>query len=130
MILIDTHIIVWLAFGPNKLSAKAASAIETERLGNSGLAICAMSLYELSLLTRRGRLQLNISPETLLSAVEKGFIVKPITAQIAAASTTFPDPYPRDPMDRLIGATALVEGIPLITADERIRKANVIQTIW
>ncbi len=38
--------------------------------------------------------------------------------------------FPSDPADRLITATALVLGCPLVTADERIRAANVVETIW
>jgi len=41
-----------------------------------------------------------------------------------------PAGYPKDPADRIIGATALVEGIPLITADREIRKSRALATIW
>ena len=40
----------------------------------------------------------------------EGVTVKPLTAEIAALATQFPDDYPRDPADRLIGATARAEG--------------------
>jgi PIN domain nuclease of toxin-antitoxin system len=54
----------------------------------------------------------------------------PITAAIAAATTRLPASYPRDPADRIIGATALVHGATLITADQRIRKFKSIRTLW
>jgi PIN domain nuclease of toxin-antitoxin system len=41
-----------------------------------------------------------------------------------------PDEYPRDPMDRMIGATAIVEGLALITADAAIRKSKAVATLW
>jgi PIN domain nuclease of toxin-antitoxin system len=41
-----------------------------------------------------------------------------------------PSAYPRDPADRIIGATAIAEGMPLVTADKQIRQAKVVQTIW
>lgn len=41
-----------------------------------------------------------------------------------------PAKYPNDPVDRIIGATALVEDIPLVTADREIRKSRVVPTIW
>jgi len=41
-----------------------------------------------------------------------------------------PSSFPKDPADRLIAATAMVEGAPLVTADEQIRQAKVVQTIW
>jgi PIN domain nuclease of toxin-antitoxin system len=60
----------------------------------------------------------------------EGVAVKPITAEIAALATQFPDEYSRDPADRLIGATARAEGLPLVTRDENIRKSPLLNTIW
>ena len=41
-----------------------------------------------------------------------------------------PAVYPKDPADRIIGATALVEGLPLLTADRAIRGSKTVETIW
>lgn len=130
MILIDTHIVVWLALDPKKLSRKARAAIDEARQHGQGLAIASMSLFELALIATRGRIQLGVSIESFLQEVEALFIVKPLTGRIAARSQTLPATYPKDPMDRILGATALVEGLPLITADARIRKSKVVPTIW
>ena len=46
------------------------------------------------------------------------------------AAAQLADAFPGDPMDRIIAATALTEGIPLVTADERIRRSGVVRTIW
>jgi PIN domain nuclease of toxin-antitoxin system len=54
----------------------------------------------------------------------------PITAEVAAIAIQFSDDYPKDPADRLIGATALSEGIVLVTRDERIRNYDRLKTIW
>jgi PIN domain nuclease of toxin-antitoxin system len=54
----------------------------------------------------------------------------PITAEVAAIATQFSDDYPKDPADRLIGATAMAEGIVLVTRDERIRNYDRLKTIW
>lgn len=59
-----------------------------------------------------------------------GAVVKEITPEIAALSTQFPDDYPRDPADRLIGATARAEGLSLVTRDEEIRASPLVRTIW
>jgi len=56
--------------------------------------------------------------------------VLPITPEIAARAVSFPDPYPKDPQDRLIGATALVEGIQLVTHDNLIKNSGMIPIIW
>jgi PIN domain nuclease of toxin-antitoxin system len=42
----------------------------------------------------------------------------------------FPTAYPKDQADRIIGATALVEGLSLITADRQIHRSRVVKTIW
>jgi PIN domain nuclease of toxin-antitoxin system len=60
----------------------------------------------------------------------EGVTVRPITPEIAALATQFPDDYPRDPADRLIGATARAEGLTLVTRDERIRRSPLIRTVW
>jgi PIN domain nuclease of toxin-antitoxin system len=130
VILIDTHIVVWLALDPRKLSRKAVAAIDKARRNGEGLAIASMSLYELALLATRGRIQLSVSLESFLHEVEARFIVKPLTGRISARAQTLPASYPKDPMDRILGATGLVEGLSLITADERIRKSGAVPTIW
>lgn len=68
--------------------------------------------------------------EIHLSEVEKHFIVLPITASIALQAFELPPDYPKDPVDRIIGATALIKDIPLLTADREIRKSRAVPTIW
>lgn len=53
-----------------------------------------------------------------------------LTPTVAALATQFPDDFPRDPADRIIAATARDRGLPLVTADERIRACPLVQTIW
>ncbi len=57
-------------------------------------------------------------------------LLLPLTPQIAITSVTLPPQIGRDPADRLIVATALELGAPLVTKDHRIRDANLVQTIW
>jgi len=52
--------------------------------------------------------------------------VLPITPEIAARAASFPESYPKDPRDRLIGATALVEGAGLVTHDRGIAKSRLV----
>ena len=56
--------------------------------------------------------------------------MRPITPEIAVLAAQFPADYPRDPADRLIGATARAEGLTLITRDEKIRRSPLIKTVW
>jgi len=67
--------------------------------------------------------------ETSLFRFLEGVTVRPITPEIAALATQFPDDYPRDPADRLIGATARAAGMTLLTRNERIRRSQLIRTI-
>ena len=131
MILLDTHVLVWLVGQPEKLSKAAASAIRRAR-SSGGLSIADVTILELALLLSRGVLQSGGTVENTLRNLlgRSGVSIKPITPEIAALATQFPIDYPRDPIDRLIGATALAEGLALVTRDEGIRKSPLLKTIW
>ena len=131
MILLDTHVLAWLVAQPERLSRPAASAIRRAR-ASDGLGIADITLWELAFLFARGILRSHGTVEnTVRNLVSRaGVNVKPITAEIAALATQFPDDYPKDPVDRLIGATARAEGIALITRDQRIRSSPLLKTIW
>jgi PIN domain nuclease of toxin-antitoxin system len=129
MIALDTHALLWLALAPEKLSPPAARAI---RESTGGLRIAAISLWEIAALLRRGAVA---QPGLLGPALEQlvdqtGVLVDPLTVAIAALAIDLPRTFPRDPADRLIAATALNHAVPLVTADEGIRKSGVVTTIW
>lgn len=130
MILVDTHVVIWLALEPAKISKKATAAIEDSRRGDSGLAISYITLFEIAMIENRGRLKLDTSLETFLTEVEARFVVLPITGRVCVRAMELPAGYPKDPADRIIGATALAEGIPLVTADSDIRSSRTLRTIW
>ena len=130
MILIDTHIILWLTSEPEKLSKGAKDALDEARKDGDGIAISAFTLLELTILYGLRRIQLAISVESFLHELERKFVVLPINADVCARMLTLPENYPKDPADRVIGATALVEGMSLVTADREIRRAKVVRTIW
>jgi PIN domain nuclease of toxin-antitoxin system len=130
LILLDTHVVVWLASGDERISQPAHTAIHEARQSEQGLAISDFTLFELSQLFRKKQFSLVVSPEAFLADVEKRFVVLPITANIALQAFELPPSYPKDPADRIIGATALIEDIPLLTADREIRKSRALPTIW
>ena len=130
MILVDTHVVVWLAFGQNQISKKARTAINDARKSADGLAISDITLLELATLVSKARIRLAISLESFLEEVEARFVVLPISGRACARAMALPASYPKDPADRIIGATALVEGLSLLTADREIRRSRAVQTIW
>jgi PIN domain nuclease of toxin-antitoxin system len=130
MILVDTHVVLWLALEPARISRKAAGVIEETRHSGQGLAISDMTLLEIAVIESKSRIHLSASLETFLTEVESRFVVLPITGRVCVRAMGLPVTYPKDPADRIIGATALVEGIPLITADSDIRKSKAPPTIW
>lgn len=130
MILLDTHVVFWLALDPGKISKSATSAIRKQQKAGPRLAISCLSLYEISRISERGRIVLDVPLEVFMGRVNSLFEIKPVNAEIAMTAARLPDSFPGDPADRLIAATAMVEGIPLVTADRNIRRSRLVKTIW
>jgi PIN domain nuclease of toxin-antitoxin system len=131
MILLDTHAWFWSAAEPHRLSARATAAVRDART-TGGLGVAAISLWELAMLIARGRVEVQGSTETLLAELVEttGVIVKDLSPAVAALASQYPDDFPRDPADRLIAATARVEGAALVTKDGRLRASPFVRTIW
>jgi PIN domain nuclease of toxin-antitoxin system len=130
VILLDTHALIWLIGDDRKLSLRARAAIEKEYLLQHPIAISDATLYELAWLVARNRIETKTSLDRYLEEVQARFLAKRITPAIAAAAARFPKEYPGDPIDRIIAATAVVEGLELVTADSPMRTSNVVSTIW
>lgn len=130
LILLDTHVVAWLAFDATRVSKKARTAIDEARNSARGIAISGISLFELARLSAKQRVEIPLSPESFLSEVERRFVVIPISGRICLQTLSLPPSYPKDPADRIIGATALVEGFTLVTADRQIRNSGAVTVIW
>jgi len=129
VILLDTHAFYWMANEPQRLSSPARDAV-VEARRRTGIAIATITIWELAWLIQNRRINVVGSVESYLREIVSRVVVRPVTPEIAALSVKMPDNFPRDPADRLIAATAMAEGMKLVTADARIRKAKVVETVW
>jgi PIN domain nuclease of toxin-antitoxin system len=126
VIVADTHALVWWISSDPRLSARALPFMNGDRVG-----IAAITCWEIAQLTARGRLTLDAPIDHWWDDVIKlrTTALLPLTIEIAVTAASLPDTI-RDPADRLIVATALRHSVPLVTKDERIRRAGVVETIW
>jgi PIN domain nuclease of toxin-antitoxin system len=130
MILLDTHVVMWLLTDQERLSSRARNAITQARIGGEGIGYSPVSLYEIAYAANRKRLLLNSPTAKFIVAIEARLELVPLTGEVAVCAAQLPDPFHGDPLDRIIAATALVRDCFLITHDQGIRDANVCKTLW
>lgn len=126
--LLDTHIVIWWWKDDPELPPSINQVLEEAVEGSEPLGVSTISLWEIAMLVSRGQLQLLGSLDTLLADIESHSMIRllPINACVAAESTRLGPAYPRDPVDRIIGATARCYGLRLITVDRNIRNSGVV----
>jgi len=129
MTALDTHTAIWLTQDQTQLSSTARRALAEGRMAG-GLAIADITLREIAMLVSRGRISVSTPLGIYLRFIESLFRVLPVTAEIAEQSVRFSPTYPNDPADRLIGATAVVHGMRLVTVDKKIRASREVDCIW
>jgi PIN domain nuclease of toxin-antitoxin system len=131
VILLDTHVWIWWISNPEKLSPKAVKAINRAR-EKSSVVISSISTWEIALLVEKGRLELSIDVRDWVRKIEGLPFVRfaAVDNTISLRSVSLPGIFHTDPADRIITATALTMGIPLITKDEKILCYPHVHTIW
>ena len=130
MIVLDTHILLWRELEPERLSARSRLTIESARTDGHEIAISAVTLWEIAQVASRSRIRLLVALAEFLDEIEQNYVVVPLSSAIAAQAVKLVDPFPRDPMDKWIAATALLTHSILITADRKIRAAQVCECSW
>lgn len=119
MILLDTHVLVWLDMGSPRLGKKALQLID-KALADDELAVSAMSFWEVAMLAGRGRLELPCEVgQWRKELLDKGVREIPLHGGAAIRAGELRD-FHGDPADRMIVATVLETSASLVTADERI----------
>jgi PIN domain nuclease of toxin-antitoxin system len=118
-ILLDTHVWIWSQEKPEKLGPATRDAVGDE---SNGLVVSSVSSLEMARLVWGGRLSLAGRLQTWIDSALDALLADtiPLTHEIALAAYDLPGEFHRDPVDRMLVATARVHDLTLATADERI----------
>ena len=120
-LLLDTHVLIWLAEGAEELGEQARRAID-EATNGAGLAVSAISFWEIALLAERGRISLaepvRAWRERVLAA--PGLLESALDGAVGVEAVQLPGELHADPVERILIATARLTGWRLATRDRRI----------
>ena len=128
----DTHTIIWYLRSPEKLSTNALTSLDNALNNGESIFISAISLVEMNYLVEKNRIP-SSSLEQLLQLIDDplvNLVVVPLDTPVAKAFTQIPREIVPEMGDRIIAATSLYLGLPLVTKDHKIRNLSNIQTIW
>ena len=113
-LLLDTHLLLWAAGEPDRLSAKARALLDNP---DHELLFSAASLWEVAIKRGLGRADFQVDARLLRRGlVDNGYSELPIVSEHVVATENLPPIY-EDPFDRVLVAQATVEGITLLTMD-------------
>jgi PIN domain nuclease of toxin-antitoxin system len=126
-LLLDTHIWLWSLLEPDRLTKKVAQALEDQA---NELWVSPFSTWEAMILAEKGRIQLQPDPVHWLTQVFKSLPFREtlFNHQVAIQSRLLDLPH-QDPVDRFLGATALVYHLTLVTADEDLIQSKKISIL-
>ena len=113
-LLLDTHLLLWAAFQPNRLSATARKLLDNPE---NELLFSAASLWEVAIKRGLGRHDFQVDARLFLRGLlDNGYSELPIASDHVIAIENLPRIH-KDPFDRIMVAQAMVEGITLLTTD-------------
>ncbi len=126
----DTHILIFWQDNPTRLSNKAKYALE-ESLESQSLACSDISFWEIAMLFKTCRLRNDVPSIQYMNDIilTMSLSVLPVTPEIATLSQQNLFNH-KDPADRLIASTAIVNKAPLISADSNLMNIERLQIIW
>ena len=129
-LLLDTHALIWYVQGSSNLSTKAIQLIDAV---NNEIFVSIISFYEIAIKLKIGKLKLSKSlKEYFKDTVLHNIFVLPVTEKYLSEYGNVPlIPTHKDPFDRLIIATAIIEKMSIITVDEQfLNYKELIETVW
>lgn len=131
MIVLDTHAWVWWLDDPRKLPARARKAVN-EAAADEAVYISTISTWEIMLLASGGRLEFRMDARDWISRSEALPFIHfvPVDNPIAIRSVRLPGSFHKDPADRIILATAMTMGAPVVSSDSRIKEYSHVKSIW
>ena len=130
MITLDTQVMVFDVLEPRRLSRRAKQAL-AEGTESRSLACSDICLWELAMLAARGKVDARGDTAAFINDLLQARYIRtlPITPEIAVLAQS--DAFRHgDPADRLVAATALEYGVPLVTADAELRKLRQLKAVW
>ena len=121
-LVLDTHVWIWVMEGVESRLSAATVAFLEDAGGRSGLAISAVSVWEVAMLEAKGRISLSRSIDewTKAALTAPGVRLVELSPEIAIESTRLPGDLHGDPADRMIIATTRILGGTLVTCDRYI----------
>lgn len=127
----DTHAAIWYLFNDDRLSVASADFIGQVAADGRRIAISSISLAEIVYLTEKSRVPPNVYSElkSALADSEHVFVETPLTSEVVEAMWQVPRSEVPDMPDRMIAATAVYFGVPIISRDRKIATSSV-RTIW
>ncbi len=131
MILLDTHAWVWFVSNPELLSKTAKNAVDSA-MEQKEIFISSISAWEVALLVAKKRLYLTLEVTDWIAKSERLPFLQflPVDNYVAVKSVNLPQPLHSDPADRIIIATAITIGAPVVTKDEKVLNYPHVKTIW
>lgn len=119
LLLLDTHLLLWAAGQPERLSRPAKQEIDDPA---NEVFFSAASLWEVAIKSGLGRDDFRVDPRVLRRALlDNGYTEIPITSEHAVTVDSLP-PLHKDPFDRLLLSQAIIEGVTLLTTDSQLAR--------
>ncbi len=130
-VMADTHALLWYLYNDSRLSKRAYAEMETAEQAGEQIAIASITMAEIIYLVEKGRIH-EMAFQRVISALEQSnpiLVEIPFDRSIASAMLKIERAEVPDLPDRIIAATALYLGVPVLSRDHKIA-ASVVTTVW